>query len=64
MDKGQISKTQIGIIAAVVAVIAAIVVFLVMRFTRSEDVYRSIQIYEVEGTASVDREGIGAMEAV
>lgn len=64
MDKGQISKTQIGIIAAVVAVIAAIVVFLVMRFTRSEDVYRSIQIYEVEGAASVDREGIGAMEAV
>ena len=64
MGKGQISKTQIGIIAAVVAVIAAIVVFLVMRFTRSEDVYRSIQIYEVEGTASVDREGIGAMEAV
>lgn len=64
MDKAQISKTQIGIIAAVVAVIAAIAVFVVMRFTRSEDAYRSIQIYEVEGTASVDREGIGTMEAV
>lgn len=64
MDKGQISKTQIGIIAAVVAVIAAIAVFLVAHFTKSEDAYRSIQIYEVEGTASVDREGIGAMEAV
>ena len=64
MDKAQISKTQIGIIAAVVAVIATIAVFLVMRFERSDDAYRSIQIYEVEGTASVDREGIGAMEAV
>ena len=64
MDKAQISKTQIGIIAAVVAVIAAIAVFLVAHFTKSEDAYRSIQIYEVEGAASVDREGIGAMEAV
>lgn len=64
MDKGQMSKSQIGIIAAVVTVVTAIAVFLVAHFTKSEDAYRSIQIYEVEGAASVDREGIGAMEAV
>lgn len=64
MEKGQISKTQIGIIAAVVAVIAAIAAFLVIHFTKAEDAYRSIQIYEVEGTAAIDREGIGAIEAV
>lgn len=64
MEKGQIPKVQIGIIAAVVTTVAAIAVFLVMHFTKSEDAYRSIQIYEVKGTASIDREGIGAMEAV
>lgn len=64
MDKAKISKKQIGIIATVVAVIIAIAVFLVMRFTRSEDAYRTIQIYELNGTSSIEREGTGTMKAV
>lgn len=64
MEKGKIWKTKFGIIAAGVAVTTAAAVFLIAHFGKSDEAYRSIQIYEVGGTASIERDGIGMMEAV
>lgn len=63
MEKKLISGKLIGMIAASVVVIA-LVVGLVIHFRKSEDTYRSIQIYKLDGTATIERENIGAIDAV
>lgn len=63
MEKKSVSVKWIGMIAAALAVVAA-VVLLVLHFTKKEDSYRSIQIYELDGAATIEREGIGTIDAV
>lgn len=48
----------IGVIIAVVAIIAGIVIFLLNR----EESYRVVKIYELDGTATVTREDTGEIE--
>lgn len=48
----------IGVIIAVVAIIAGIVIFLMSR----EESYRVVKIYELDGTATVTREDTGEIE--
>lgn len=56
-------KWGIWIVAAV-AVLAAGVVCLILFFRKQEESYRSIQIYELQGRATIEREKIGSMDAV
>lgn len=55
---------KIGIIAVFVAVLVAGIIFLAVHFTKSETSYRSIQIYELKGAATIEREKIGTITAV
>lgn len=57
-------KKQIIIIIScvVVALIAAIVAFILL-FGKKEDGYRVIKLYQIEGTATLDRPGVGSMDA-
>lgn len=64
MEKKAISVKWIGIILAVVAIVAVAAVLLITRFAGKEETYRLIQIYQLEGTATIEREGIGPMDAV
>lgn len=64
MEKKLISGKLIGLIAASAVVVIALVVGLVIHFRKSEDTYRSIQIYKLDGTATIERESIGAIDAV
>lgn len=48
----------IGVVIAVVAIIAGIVIFLMNR----EESYRVVKIYELDGTATVTREDTGEIE--
>ncbi|MGN0373968.1 MAG: FecR domain-containing protein [Butyrivibrio sp.] len=64
MNKNKISGKMIAIIAAAVAVIGGLAIFLVMNFSKKDTSYRSIQIYELEGTAVIERESIGTIAAV
>lgn len=52
------------IIAAAGVVLMAAVVFLILHLGKGKDTYRSIQIYELEGSATIEREGIGEVAAV
>lgn len=63
MEKKRISGKVIGAVGAIVVVACVAVIFLVMHFTKEES-YRSIQIYELKGTTTIDREGIGEIEAI
>ena len=56
--------TKYGIIAAGAMAIVVTAAILIIFWGKSKDAYRSIQIYEVKGTASIERNGIGMMEAV
>lgn len=55
----------IKVIGALLGVAAAVtgVVVAVRHFTKAEDAYRSILIYEMEGTANIEREGTGTIGA-
>lgn len=64
MEKKAISAKWIGIILAVVAIVAVAAVLLITRFAGKEETYRLIQIYQLEGKATIEREGIGPMDAV
>lgn len=63
MNKAKISGKKIGIIAAAMVLLLA-AVLLILYFTKSKESYRSIQIYDLEGSATIERDGIGIMEAV
>lgn len=63
MDKAMlVIKNHLGVIVSGVLAVAAAVVFLVINLTKTD--YRTIQIYEVNGTSSIEREGTGTMKAV
>lgn len=64
MKEKKISWKIIGIIAVVAVVLISLAVFLVIHFSGSKNSYRSIQIYELEGKASIDRKGVGSLDAV
>ncbi len=64
MEKKKISGKLIGIIVSAVAVVAVGAVLLAMHFSKTPDSYRSIQIYDMEGTATIERETIGQVDAV
>ena len=64
MKDKKVSLKIIGIIAVVAVVLISLAVFLAIRFTGSKNSYRSIQIYELEGKVSIDRQGVGSMDAV
>lgn len=61
MMQKQISnkKIIIYVCAAVAVIAAAVIVFLLNR----EETFRSILVYEVDGTALIERDGIGSMNA-
>lgn len=63
MEKKKISGKWIGIIAVAAAVVVAAILTIV-HFSKSEDSYRSIQIYELEGKASIERAETGKIDAV
>ncbi|MGN0342776.1 MAG: FecR domain-containing protein [Roseburia sp.] len=64
MEKKKISGKVIGVAAVAAVAVCAIVVFLVLHFTKKDNTYRSIQIYELNGTTTIEREGIGEIDAV
>lgn len=63
MDK-KVSGKWIGIAAAALVAVVAAIVFCIFFFGRKEDSYRSIQIYDLDGTATITREGIGEIAAI
>ena len=63
MKKAKISGKMIGILAAAIVLLLA-AVFLILYFAKSKESYRSIQIYDLEGSATIERDKIGIMEAV
>lgn len=63
MTKQLPSKKQMIIIcAAVIAVVAAVTAFIALR-TSGEESYRSIMVYELEGSAVIERADIGTINA-
>ena len=60
MQKQIADKKIIICICAVVAVIATAVIVLLLN---REETFRSILVYEVEGTATIERDGLGNMNA-
>lgn len=67
MEKEKISKKSIGILALGIAggIVAVVIgIFCIMHSAKTKDSYRSIQIYDVEGTATIERENLGTMDAV
>ena len=58
-------NAKIWIILGAVVLVAAIVIVLVIVFTQPKktESYRTIQIYESEGTVTVDRENVGSLRA-
>lgn len=60
MQKRIADKKVVICICAAVAVIAAVVIVLLLN---KEETFRSILVYEVEGTATIDRNGAGSMNA-
>lgn len=60
----EMKKTKkIGIIAACVAILMLIAGVLVFFLLRKEEGYRVIQIYEIEGEATLERKNVGETEA-
>lgn len=62
-EKGMNKRVNLYIVAAVVALIAGIAVILALALGRKEETYRSIKIIELEGGVTIDREGVGILEA-
>ena len=59
-----ISGKVLAAIVGGVAVVAVVVGILVWQFAGKKESYRSIQIYELNGSTIIDRQGIGEMEAI
>ena len=59
MQKMADKKIIIGICATVAVIVAAVIILLVNK----EEAFRSILVYEVEGTAVIERESVGSMNA-
>ena len=57
MQKMADKKIIIGICAAVAVIVATVIILLVNK----EEAFRSILVYEVEGTAVIERESVGSM---
>ena len=55
-------KMTIIICAAVIAVVAAVAAFIALR-TSGEESYRSVMVYELEGSAVIERTDIGTIDA-
>lgn len=55
-------KAKIMAVAVLAAVVAAAVGFVILKGGKQES-YRSIMVYQVNGSASITRERVGAMEA-
>lgn len=51
------------IIICVCAVVAVIAVALVVLLSKKEEAFRSIMVYDVEGSAVIERETVGSMDA-
>lgn len=64
MEKSKLSAKWIAVIAAGAVAVVTAVVLLIVHFTGTEDSYRSIQIYELDGTATIEREELGKIDAV
>jgi len=50
-------KKKLFIIGGIVAAVAALVVALIFIFTGGEDAYRSIKVFEIDGSCKVERDG-------
>ncbi len=61
MEKTMLIKVIAAIFGVAAVVTGAVVA--VRHFTKAEDSYRSILIYELEGTANIEREGTGTIDA-
>ena len=48
-----------GVIGIALIIVLAVILFLMPK----EEAYRQVQVYEVEGTADVEREQIGLLDA-
>lgn len=57
----QMSSKKIGIILCVAAAVIAVVVLLIVN--RKDEAFRSIMVYELEGSAVIERADIGAIDA-
>ena len=55
-------KKRIILIAGGIVLLAAIICA-VLLFTNKQEAFRTIQIYKIEGSAIVDRDGVGSIEA-
>lgn len=64
MQKLMSYKKIIICACAAVAVIAVIAVAVIVLVSNKEETYRSILVYDVEGNAVIERENVGAMNAV
>ena len=62
--KKKLSTKQIGIVVSAAVVIVAAVIAGVVFLGQKEESYRSIRIYELNGTATIQRENIGEVDAV
>ncbi|MCM1214206.1 MAG: FecR domain-containing protein [Lachnospiraceae bacterium] len=51
------------IVAAAVAVVAVVALALISALGKKEDTYRSIKIIELDGSVTIEREGVGTLEA-
>lgn len=60
-EKGMQKKVFIAI--AAVAAVAIVALVLILALGRKEETYRSIKIIELEGGVTIDREGVGVLEA-
>ncbi|MDE7258853.1 MAG: FecR domain-containing protein, partial [Lachnospiraceae bacterium] len=58
----QMSSKKIGIILCVAAAVIAVVVVLLI-VNRKDEAFRSIMVYELEGSAVIERADIGAIDA-
>ena len=61
MQKRTLYKKQIVCVCAAAAVIAVAAVALL--FNKKEEVFRSILVYDVQGSAVIERESVGTMNA-
>lgn len=64
MEKSKLSAKWIAVIAAGAVAVVTAVVLLIVHFTGTEDSYRSIQIYELDGAVTIEREELGTIDAV
>ena len=60
-EKGM--QKKMFIVIAAVAAVAIVAVVLMLALGRKEETYRSIKIIELEGGVTIEREGVGTLEA-